>query len=174
MDSLRYEENHFYDLSYFRDVPSRSLKIRYAYKVNDRQHPTECKFIYKIPIPQSDKTYRIKSVLVNQQEITKLVSFALHDYERHVLRVFTHSVTTKECELTALIKRYSEGLRTLSLMGPEIRVRELVTEICKYFPTQEIDDPSNYRYLNPALSEGFDYELLMKEELALFRLYSIG
>lgn len=171
IESLRFEENHFYDLAYLKGVPARSLKIRYAYPPNDLEHPTECRYILKIPLPHADKTYRIKSIPMSQEEIDKLLRIALHDYERHVLRVLTHSVTTTTPEMTTLIKRYSPDIYTLSLMGDEVRVREFQKTISKHISAEEIDDPSNYRFIDHAISVNFDYGILVKEEMELYRKY---
>lgn len=171
-ESLRYEENHFYDLTYFEHVPARSLKIRYAYRLNDRNRPFEIKFIYKVPI--KEKVYRIKSVVMSEGEVANLIRDSLRDRKRHLLPVLTHSVRTIEPGVTTLIKRYSSRLRTLSLMGHETKVRELVGAISKNISAREIDDPSNYRYLDPTITVGFDYAVLVEEELALFRPHCFG
>jgi hypothetical protein len=173
IDSLRYEENHFYDMTSFSGVPSRSLKIRYAYKLSDRQHPLECKFIYKIPI-NNDKTYRIRSLSIGYDEVAKLLGFVLRDCEQHMLPVFTHNVIGPDSAVTVLLKRYSHTLRTLSLMGPEANVRKVIQDVTAKVPASEVRDPSNFLFINRRLSLDFDYDVLAREELALYRAFSVG
>jgi GTP cyclohydrolase II len=172
MDSLRYEENHFYNLAYFRDVPARSLKIRNAYRLTDRSRPVESKFIYKLPL--GEKFYRIKSLVMDDDEIARLLVAALRDYERHLQPVLTHNVITIEPEVTVLIKRYNRELRTLSVMGPERRVCDFVNTVRRSVSAEEIDDPSNFRYLNRSLSIDFVLSELQDEEVSLFRAYYMG
>jgi GTP cyclohydrolase II len=174
IDSLRYEENHFYDVGSFDGVPTRSLKIRYAYKVSDRGTPTEIKFVYKVPVVDREKTYRIRSLPIGYDDIGKVLSFVLRDYEQHFVPVFTHNVFAGDGTVTALVKRYSTALRTLSLMGPEENVRRLASVVCAGVDAQEIPDPSNALFLNRKISLDFDYDALAKEELALYRLYCVG
>lgn len=143
IDSLRYEENHFYDMASFEGVPARSLKIRYAFRVSDRQTPVECKFIYKVPT--SEKLYRIKSLPLKYDDIAKLLGFVLRDCEQHLLPVFTHNVIGPDSEITVLLKRYTRTLRTLSLMGPEENVRRLIETVRALVPAKEIPDPDPCR-----------------------------
>jgi GTP cyclohydrolase II len=172
IDSLRYEENHFYDMASFEGVPARSLKIRYAFRISDRQTPVECKFIYKVPT--GEKLYRIKSLPLKYDDIAKLLGFILRDCEQHLLPVFTHNVIGPDSDITVLLKRYTRTLRTLSLMGPEGKVRTLVEAIRALASGEEIPDPSNSLFINRKLSFDFEYDLLAKEELDLYRLYSVG
>lgn len=170
--SLRYEENHFYDLAYFKHVPARSLKVRYAYKVRNRDKPTEIKFIYKVPT--RDRTYRIRAVSVPEEEVARLLDAVLRDYERHRVAVFTHSVETAEERAVVLLKRYTKAMRALSLMGPEEIVRRLVDEVRRHAEGREIEDPSNYRYIDRKLVLDFNYDQLVDDELELFRRYAVG
>lgn len=170
--SLRYEENHFYDMVSFESVPSRSLKIRNAFRLTERQTPEECKFIYKIPV--DNKLYKMKALTVKDYDIVKLLDFALRDYQQHMLPVFTHNVIGPDNGITLLIKRYTNTLRTLSLNGPKANVQKLISIIKDYVPAEEIDDPSNSLFINRKLSVDFDYDELAKEELALYRSYSVG
>lgn len=172
IESLRYEENHFFDLVYLKHVPTRYMKVRYAYRLTDRNNPVECKFIYKVPI--ADNTYRIKSVLTKDDEQTRLLITALADRERHLQPVFTHNVISPDPAVTILVKRYSRSLRTLSLMGPEVRVRDLMDTLGKHIDVRIIDDPSNYRYVKRELSLDFRYDELCAAELALYRTYCVG
>lgn len=172
LESLRYEENHFFDLVYLKHVPTRYMKVRYAYRLSDRNKPIECKFIYKIPI--GENTYKIKSVLARNDEQTRLLVGALADRERHLQPVFTHNVISPDPAVTALVKRYNRSLRTLSLMGPEVRVRDLIASISQHITVSIIDDPSNYRYVQRSLSLDFTYDELQSEELDLFRSYCMG
>jgi GTP cyclohydrolase II len=172
IDSLRYEENHFYDMASFEGVPARSLKIRYAFRLSDRQKPVECKFIYKVP--RSEKLYRIRSLAINYDAIAQLLGFVLRDCEQHLLPVFTHNAIGPDSKVTALLKRYTSALRTLSLMGPEENVRSLIEVVRSLVSAEEIPDPSNYLFINRRLSVDFDYDLLSQEELELYRLHSVG
>jgi GTP cyclohydrolase II len=172
IDSLRYEENHFYDMASFEGVPARSLKIRYAFKISDPQTPVETKFIYKVPV--GDKVYRIRSLAISYDEVAKLLGFALVDCEQHVLPVFTHNVIGPDREVTALLKRYTPTLRTLSLMGPEVKVRRVTDIVRGVITAEEIPDPSNSLFIDRKLSVAFNYDDLAQEELALYRKYSVG
>lgn len=171
IDSLRYEENHFYDMTSFEGVPARSLKIRYAFKLSDRQTPTETKFIYKIPM--GGKRYRIRSLPVTYDDIAKLLGFVLRDCEQHLLPVFTHNVIGPDSNVTVLIKRYSTTLRTLSLMGPEENVQGIIDQISEFVLPTEIPDPSNFLFINRKLSVQFEYDLLSKEEIELYRQHFV-
>lgn len=172
IDSLRYEENHFYDLALFEGIPTRSLKIRYAYRLSDRYNPVECKFIYKVPL--RDKVYRIRSLLVGYNDIAKVLGFVLRDYEQHLLPVFTHNVIGPDSKLTTLLKRYTRSLITVSLMGPEENVKRVIDTICGVVTASEIPDPSNALFLDRRLSTEFDYEALAEEELALFKKHMVA
>ncbi len=172
IDSLRYEENHFYDVASFEGVPTRSLKIRYAYRISDRTTPTEIRFIYKIPL--GDKEYRIRALDVKYDDIAMILGFVLRDYEQHLVPVFTHNVFGGDADVTTLIKRYSATLRTLSLMGPRERVTKLVADVNGVVNAPEIPDPSNALFLNRKLSLEFDYNSLAREELALYRRHCVG
>lgn len=169
---LHYEENYFYDLVYFKGTPARSLKIRKSFRLTDRDHPQVIKLIYKIPI--SHKNYTIKSIFVPHEDIANLMELSLHDYEIHFLPVFTHNLSTSIPNTTILLKRYSKNLRTLSLMGNKRNVCNLIKNINKIFIVNEIDDPTNHRYIRKDLSLDFNWEKLSKEELSIFKKYHKG
>lgn len=169
---LHYEENYFYDLVYFKGTPARSLKIRKSFRLTDRDHPQAIKLIYKIPI--SDKIYTIKSIFIPHEDIANLMELSLHDYEIHFLPVFTHNLSISTPNITVLLKRYSKNLRTLSLMGSQKNVRNLIKNINKTFTINEIDDPTNHRYIRKDLSLDFNWEKLSKEELGIFKKYHKG
>jgi hypothetical protein len=174
LDSLRYEENHYFDLAYLKHVPSRYMKVRYAYKVTDRTRPVECKFIHKIPIDGRDNIYRIKARVADDDDETRLLVTALQDREQHLQPVFTHNAISPDPAVTVLVKRYSTKLRTLSVMGPELRVRDVMAVLAKHIDVRVIPDPSNYRFVKRELSRDFEFETLRAEELALFRSYAVG
>jgi len=169
---VHYEENYFYDLIYFKGIPSRSLKIRKSFRLTDRSHPLSLRFIYKVLV--SDRKYAIKSIPLPHEDIANLIGLALRDYEIHFLPVFTHNLTTPNSNVTVLLKRYSKNLRTLSLMGEEEKVKELIVWMREVIKIKEIDDPTNHRYIRRDLSLDFDWDVLSKEELEIFKKYHKG
>ncbi|MEW6408401.1 MAG: hypothetical protein AB1465_06980 [Patescibacteria group bacterium] len=171
-ESLAYEENYFYDLIYFRGVPTRSLKIRKSFRLMNREHPINLKLIYKVPL--SGKNYVIKSISIASEEIVDLISLALKDFEIHFLPVFTHNITPANVNITVLLKRYSDKLRTLSLMGKENEVKKFIQLMRRYVKVEEIDDPTNHRYIKQNLSLGFQWNKLSAEELKIFKKYHKG
>lgn len=171
-ESLHYEENYFYDLVYFKGIPARSLKIRKGFRLIDLNHPESLKLIYKIPA--SNKTYAIKSIVIPHEDVTNLIELSLRDYEIHFLPVFTHNLSTSMPSITVLLKRYSNKLRTLSLMGHEKNVRQFIKILNKIMTINEIDDPTNHRYIQQDISLDFDWNKLSKEELNIFRKYHNG
>ena len=171
-ESLHYEENYFYDLIYFKGVPARSLKIRKSFRLMDRLHPLSQKLIYKVPL--HNKNYIIKSIPITHEDITVLIGLALRDYEIHFLPVFTHNLSVSIADLTVLLKRYSQDLRTLSLMGSEIKVKEFIECLRNFIDIEEVDDPTNHRYLRRDISLGFQWDILSTEELEIFKQYHKG
>jgi hypothetical protein len=172
IESLRYEVNYFYDLVEFPEVPARSLKIREAFRVADPSRAVESKLIYKIPI--SERNFRVKAVPLEERETSQLLKLVLESFRRHVVPVLTHCVVVEDQALTVLIKRYNAQLRAVSLMGNEAAVNQFLNRLSELIPAREIPDPTNHRSLDPNLSLGFNLEHLSKEELALFRAWSVG
>lgn len=171
-ESVAYEENYFYDLVYLKGVPARSLKIRKNFRLINRDHPTSLKLIYKIPL--SENNYIIKSITIANEDLANLIGLALRDYEIHFLPVFTHNIATSNNDITILLKRYSNELRTLSLMGEKEKVEGFIKNLRQYVQAEEIDDPTNHRYIRRDLSLGFQYEELVDEELEIFKKYHKG
>lgn len=170
IESLRYEENCFYDLSYFKDAPTLSLKIRSAFQLSDRTRPEECHLVYKAQV--QGKTYRIRAKHVSyDDDVLKLLKVILHDYETFTLPVFTHRVRTTVEGMTVLVKRYTPSLRTLSIMGNETAVANFVYECRQCVAMREIDDPTNYRYLDRRMATEFDFQALAEAELAFLKKY---
>jgi GTP cyclohydrolase II len=166
VESLRYEENHFYNLAPFPDAPARSLKIRYAYNLTNFTRPFETKFIYKIPTGES--TYRIRSRAIAYDDVARLLADSLRTYEQFILRVLTHNVTSIAGSVTVLVKRYADDLRTLSLMGKVDDVKDFIRKIEEHVRVQVIPDPSNYLYIDRSLMLRFDRKVLAKEEREFF------
>ena len=169
---LRYEENYFYDLPYFSSIPSRTLKIRKAFRLNDIKHPISSELIYKIPT--EEKNHIIKCIKIDQEDIINLIDISLRDYNVHVLPVFTHVVTNRHKDIKTLIKRYSKGLRVLSLMGEESWVKSLVSDISKVFQTSEIDSLSDQGHADKETPTDFDWERLASEETHIYKKYFKG
>lgn len=171
-ESLAYEENYFYDLVYFKGIPARSLKIRKSFRLINRAHPIGLKLVYKVPL--SNKNYIIKSISIDNEDIANLISLALRDYEIHFLPVFTHNITLANTDIIVLLKRYSSELRTISLMGKEEKVKDIIKQMRQYIDIKEIDDPTNHRYIRRDLSLDFQYDKLSIEELKIFKQYHKG
>lgn len=171
-ESLFYEENNFYDLVYFKGVPSRSLKIRKSYKLRDVNHPVSQKLIYKVHVHGCK--YAIKSIPILHEDVINLIALALNDYEIYFLPVFTHNLFSTLTPITILIKRYSHDLRTLSLMGEENEVNKFIKILNKFIPIKKIDDPTNHRFLIKDLAENFNWDKLANEELNIFKKYHNG
>lgn len=171
-ESLFYEENSFYDLVYFKDIPSRSLKIRRSFRLRDLNHPINQKLIYKVHI--NGCKYAIKAIPILYDDVVNLIELALSNYEIHFLPVFTHNLFSTLTPITILVKRYSCDLRTLSLMGDERKVKKFVKILNKFILTKKIDDPTNHRFLIKDLAKNFDWDKLANEELKIFKKYHNG
>ena len=171
-ETLFYEENNFYDLMYFKNIPSRSLKIRKSYKLRDIDHPLSQKLIYIIYI--NGNKYAIKSIPILHEDVISLIEMALSNYEIHFLPVFTHNIFSNLTPITILIKRYSHDLRTLSLMGNENEVNKFIKILNKFISIKKIDDPTNHRFLIKDLAKNFEWDKLSQQELNIFEKYHNG
>lgn len=171
-EELFYEVNNFYDLMYFSDIPSRSLKIRKSYRLRDINHPVSQKLIYKVHI--NSNRYAIKSIPILHEDVISLIELALGNYEIHFLPVFTHIIFSSLTPITILIKRYSHSLRTLSLMGDENEINKFVKILNKLISVKKIDDPTNHRFLIKDLAKNFEWSKLSQQELNIFKKYHNG
>jgi len=172
--SLRFEENYFYDLIYFRDLPTRDLKIRRAFRLNDRKKAVDNRLIYKVATKKN--LYYIRNIAISTDEVVSLLAESLNDYEEHYVPVFTQECETDESfhDLTILIKRYSSNLRTLSIMGSQKEALDFLKRLKKIASVREVPDPTNFRSIDKKIGLGFDYDILAKQELKLFKKYHKG
>lgn len=171
-EELFYEVNNFYDLMYFKNIPSRSLKIRKSYRLRDINRPISQKLIYKVHI--SGNKYAIKSIPILHEDVISLIELALSNYEIHFLPVFTHNIFSNLTPITILIKRYSHDLRTLSLMGDENEVNKFIKILSKLISIKKIDDPTNHRFLIKDLAKNFEWNKLSRQELNIYKKYHNG
>lgn len=170
--SLRYEENYFYDLPYFKFVPCRSLKIRKIFRINDNTRPIINELIYKIPT--ENKRHFIKCIKIEQDDIVNLIGISLRDNNMHFIPVLTHTVKSKYNGIKVLIKRYSDSLRVISLMGEKKRVNSIRDKILKKTAGKEINNLTDRQHVKEQEFLKFDYNKLTEEEIELFKQYFKG
>ncbi len=168
-ESLHYEENYFYDLPYFLHIPSRTLKIRKIFRLNDLKRPISSELIYKISI--ENKKHLIKCIKIHQEDVINLIDMTLRDHNVHFLPVFTHTIISKRKDLKILIKRYSQNLRVLSLMGEKNKVTSLISEIKKVSKVEEIDNLTDKKYADNITPIDFNWDKLFSEEIIIFKKY---
>jgi len=177
VSSLAFEQNFFYTLGYLNGVRSQDLKIRRRCKVNPRSKDRvlDDTIVYKLRM--NDGTYIIRDMIVKDTDLANLIIYAFKTYEVSYAPVFTHicEVYSNKSDLLVLLKRYSKGLRTLSLMGDKKEVKDLISRIeTKTGKLENIPDPTNRTTVNKDLIIEFDYDELSHEELILFKKYYIG
>ncbi len=171
---LSFEQNYFYDLVYFKDTVTRDLKIRRKSKINGSHELIESRLVYKAPVGQNE--YDIRDITITDRDVADLLSNSLEGYEVYYVPVFTHTCarTSKYPELLTLVKRYSTNFRTLSVMGEKNQVEAFLKDISKQIEVEITPDPTNIRTINKDLSLKFDYEILAREELVLFKEFFKG
>lgn len=178
VSGLAFEENFFYTLNYFNGVRSQDLKIRRRCKVNpnSRDRIIDNTIVYKTLV--GNGKYKIRDMLVDDNDLANLILHSFKSYEVNYVPVFTHT-----CELNpiynkvvlVLLKRYSQSLRTISLMGPEKDVKMIVSKLKNYTgPMIEVPDPTNFTTVDEDIIVGFNYNILANDELSIFKKYYIG
>jgi hypothetical protein len=171
--NVSFEQNYYYDLTYFKDSITRNLKIRRKSKIGGNKQLIESHLIYKKLI--SDDEYLIKSKVINDAEIADLLTNSLEGYRMSYVPAFAHIVeSSRNHKLFMMVKRYSPKLRTFSIMGEKSAVDKFLQEVKGVIELKITPDPTYYRNVNSKLSLDFDYELLASEELELFKKYYGG
>ena len=170
LKDVSFEQNYFYDVVYLKNTVARDLKIRRKTQIDGKKELLESRLIYKTPVGESE--YEIKNLSINDKEVADLLSNSLEGYEVFYVPVFTHTcVSSYDSSLLMLIKRYSMGLRTLSIMGKKAEVKRVIRDISHHIKVEITPDPTNIRTINRNLSLDFDYELLSQTELDFFNQY---
>ncbi|MBT9151503.1 MAG: hypothetical protein DDT40_01699 [candidate division WS2 bacterium] len=137
-----------------------------------REKLLSSELIYKISI--ENKKHLIKRIEIHQEDVINLIDMALRDHNVHFLPVFTHTIISKRKDLKILIKRYSQNLRVLSLMGEKNKVTSLISEIKKVSKVEEIDNLTDKKYADNITPIDFNWDKLFSEEIIIFKKYFRG
>lgn len=168
---LWHEKNYYFYPPYVNDSESRDLKIRLTFDMQEQF--LAARLIHKIK--KANHFYQIRSINFSDPAMFELMrQTVFKDYDQEVIESITYPYVYSDKGIKIIIKRYTDGQRTLSLEGDKkdvIAWKNSAQDVIQQFLQEVIHNKRSFAPEICGTQTEFDRDKFMKEEFMHCRRY---